>query len=184
MDTTTWKEFEANEITHSAAHHLQAIDEAGRDYGGWARVSDIARKLSVTRGSVSINLRSLTARGLVEQGEHHLVRLTPKGAQIVKAIHAKNAILRTFFREVLHADEERAEIDSCKIEHLVSNATARQLLRFLHFFLSSDPTAHDALREFHQFEDKCSSPATCPVCSAAAQAAGNEREAVCLVNQL
>src|SRR5580692_10661683 len=35
----TWKEFEANELTHSAAHHLLAIYEVGLKYGGWARVS-------------------------------------------------------------------------------------------------------------------------------------------------
>src|SRR5262245_19471352 len=48
----TWKEFDANELTHSAAHHLVAIYEVGLPYGGWARVSDIARQLDITRGSV------------------------------------------------------------------------------------------------------------------------------------
>ena len=55
----TWKEFEANELTHSAAHHLLAIYDVGLAYGGWARVSDIARQLDITRGSVSINLREI-----------------------------------------------------------------------------------------------------------------------------
>jgi hypothetical protein len=61
----TWKEFEANELTHSAAHHLLAIHEVGAAYGGWARVSDIARRLNITRGSVSINLRTLKKHGWV-----------------------------------------------------------------------------------------------------------------------
>jgi hypothetical protein len=30
----TWKEFEANELTHSAAHHLLAINDVGAPYGG------------------------------------------------------------------------------------------------------------------------------------------------------
>src|SRR5436190_1570850 len=54
----TWKEFDANEVTHSVVHHLMTIHELGQQYGGWARVSDIARHLSITRGSVSINLRT------------------------------------------------------------------------------------------------------------------------------
>ncbi|HXA81060.1 MAG TPA: MarR family transcriptional regulator, partial [Opitutaceae bacterium] len=82
----TWKEFEANELTHSAAHHLLAIYEVGLEYGGWARVSDIARELSITRGSVSINLRALKKRGWVETDEHHMVKLSPKGQKAAQAV--------------------------------------------------------------------------------------------------
>src|SRR5216683_229186 len=79
----TWKEFEANELTHSAAHHLMAIDELGAEYGGWARVSDIAKELGITRGSVSINLRALKKRGYVTTDEHRMVKLSHKGLEIV-----------------------------------------------------------------------------------------------------
>ena len=69
----TWKEFEANELTHSAAHHLLAIYEVGLEYGGWARVSDIARELSITRGSVSINGEALAeGDGAAISGEQKL----------------------------------------------------------------------------------------------------------------
>ena len=71
----TWKAFEANELTHSAAHHLLAIHDVGLAYGGWARVSDIARRLDITRGSVSVNLRPLKKRGWIETDEHHMVKL-------------------------------------------------------------------------------------------------------------
>src|SRR5437867_3259599 len=167
-DTAVWKEFEANEISHSAAHHLTAIHEAGRNYGGWARVSDIARHLKITRGSVSINLRGLTSRGLVEQGEHHLVKLTSKGFRIVRALHAKKAILHVFFRDILQRSDAEAEVDSCKIEHLVSNDTAQELLRFLHFFFSEHPAASEAMKRFQEFKDQCPDPQTCPVCMDAA----------------
>ena len=130
----TWKEFEANELTHSAAHHLQAIQDLGQQYGGWARVSDIARQLAITRGSVSINLRTLKKKGLVESDEHHMVRLTAAGEQIVQAVTAKKAALKEFLHEVLRVAEEQAEIDSCKIEHLVSEETRAQLVAFLEFW--------------------------------------------------
>ena len=54
----TWKEFDHNEISHSAAHHLMAVDDLIRKFG-YARVSDVARMLNITRGSVSITLKSL-----------------------------------------------------------------------------------------------------------------------------
>ena len=133
----TWKEFDANELTHSASHHLHAIHEVGRRYGGWARVSDIARELNITRGSVSINLRALKKRGLVMQDEHHMVKLSPVGEQIVGAVAAKRVALKALLHEVLRIDEAQAEIDSCKIEHLVSDATREHLAAFLKFWRSS-----------------------------------------------
>src|SRR2546425_2603905 len=91
LSMEVWKEFEANELTHSAAHHLLAIHELGLEYGGWARVSDIARQLGITRGSVSINLRALKKRGLVATDEHRMVKLSPKGLKIAQGVMAKKA---------------------------------------------------------------------------------------------
>ena len=97
----TWKEFEANDLTHSAAHHLVAIHDVGLPYGGWARVSDIARQLNITRGSVSINLRALKKRGWVETDQHHLVKLTEPGLAVARSVMAKRMILKTFLSDVL-----------------------------------------------------------------------------------
>jgi Mn-dependent DtxR family transcriptional regulator len=133
----TWKEFDANELTHSASHHLHAIHEVGKRYGGWARVSDIARALNITRGSVSINLRALKKRGLVLQDEHHMVKLSPMGEQIVEAVAAKRVALKALLHEVLRLDATQAEIDSCKIEHLVSDATRERIVAFLEFWRAS-----------------------------------------------
>ncbi len=127
----TWKEFDANELTHSAAHHLLAIHELGGQYGGWARVSDIARQLGITRGSVSINLRGLKKRGLVDTDEHHMVKLSAEGEKYVAGLLAKKVAVQAFLREVLEVSDMQAEIDSCKIEHLVSEETLERLNEFL-----------------------------------------------------
>jgi DtxR family Mn-dependent transcriptional regulator len=169
-----WKEFDENEVTHSAAHHLMAVDQVGRNYGGWARVSDIARHLNITRGSVSINLRSLAARGLIEQDEHHMVRLTAQGQQIVQGIHANKAVLHAFMRDVLGLSDKQADVDSCKIEHLISNQTARQLARLIHFLHAQDA---DAVKKFKAFKDRCYDPKTCPICKTV-QAAGHNMDSV------
>lgn len=92
----TWKLFDDNALTHSAAHHLLAVRELGAQYGGWARVSDVARFLDITRGSVSISLRGLKERGLVLTGEHHLVRLSPQGEKVVESVSARRTALVAF----------------------------------------------------------------------------------------
>jgi Mn-dependent DtxR family transcriptional regulator len=148
--TETWKEFEANEVTHSVAHHLVAIHEVGREYGGWARVSDIARWLGITRGSVSINLRNIKARGLVTEDDHRQVKLSEEGLKIAQAIMAKKAAVKAFLRDVINVPEEQAEIDSCKVEHLISRSTAEHLLRFINFLTSDDPAAREALSQFRK----------------------------------
>lgn len=151
--TETWKEFEANEVTHSVAHHLVAIHEVGREYGGWARVSDIARWLGITRGSVSINLRNIKTRGLVIEDEHRQVKLSEEGLKITQAIMAKKAAVKAFLRDVINVPEEQAEIDSCKVEHLISHSTGENLLRFIKFLTSDDPAARQALNQFRKTEE-------------------------------
>lgn len=160
----TWKAFEANELTHSGAHHLLAIHEVGAPYGGWARVSDIARTLDITRGSVSINLRALKKRGWVDTGEHHLVKLSPKGLKAVQAVLAKRVLFKAFLTTVLAVGEEQAEIDSCKVEHLISHATGQGLARFMRFLTSGDKEAVAFLRRFRRFHEPCPSTRRCDTC--------------------
>ena len=160
----TWKEFEANELTHSAAHHLLAIHEVGAAYGGWARVSDIARQLNITRGSVSINLRTLKKRGWIETDEHRLVKLSPKGLRVVQSVIAKRVIVKTFLSEVLGIPESQAEIDSCKIEHLISHSTGQRLVQFLQFLTSGAPVSRQLLKQFRAFQGICPESRTCDLC--------------------
>lgn len=160
----TWKAFDANELTHSAAHHLLAIHEVGAAYGGWARVSDIARQLNITRGSVSINLRSLKTRGWVETDEHRLVKLSPAGLKIVQSIMAKRLIVKTFLHDVLGMPEADAEIDSCKIEHLISHTTGQRLVQFVRFLTSGAPASRQLLNQFRRARTACPDDHTCEVC--------------------
>jgi Mn-dependent DtxR family transcriptional regulator len=160
----TWKEFEANELTHSAAHHLLAIHDVGSKYGGWARVSDIARQLDITRGSVSINVRALKKRGWLKTGEHHMVTLSPKGLKAVQSIMAKRVVVKAFLTDVLGTPEPQAEIDSCKVEHLISHATGHGLIRLMRFLTSGDPVATELLARFRRFDQQCPESRTCEVC--------------------
>jgi DtxR family Mn-dependent transcriptional regulator len=160
----TWKEFDHNIITHSAAHHLMAIDDLFTRLG-YARVSDIARELGITRGSVSISLRTLKDSALVLQDENRHLRLSPRGQALVDAVKTKRALMKRLFAEVLGVPPGQAEIDACKLEHLVSNATARRLIAFFRF-LDSDPRGTRSFREAWQaYEAACNhEPAACPTC--------------------
>lgn len=158
----TWKEFDANVVSHSAAHHLMAIDDLiGRL--GYARVSDIARQLNITRGSVSISLQPLKKAGLIVQDENRHLRLSDQGQALVNAIKTKRQIIQRLFNELLGVGPQQAEIDACKLEHLVSNETTRRLMSFLRFLDSNPPAAGDFLAAWREFDSPGGGePSTCP----------------------
>jgi DtxR family Mn-dependent transcriptional regulator len=140
----TWKEFEQNIITHSAAHHLMAIDDLVSQLG-YARVSDIAKQLNITRGSVSISLKPMKEAGLVLQDENRHLRLSETGQRLVDAVKNKRGLVQRLLSELLGVAEEQAEIDACKLEHLISNETARRLVAFFRFVDSQSQAGGDFL---------------------------------------
>lgn len=160
----TWKEFDQNVITHSAAHHLMAIDDLVSRLG-YARVSDVARALSITRGSVSISLQPLKKAGLVIQDENRHMRLSAQGQALVAAIKTKRELVERLLAEVLGVSPLEAEIDACKIEHLLSNPTALRVLSFLRFVDSNRPLAEKFMDSWRSFDAACPhEPAKCPSC--------------------
>ncbi|MFN0057198.1 MAG: metal-dependent transcriptional regulator [Planctomycetota bacterium] len=147
----TWKEFDQNPVTHSAAHHLVTIEELLQRYG-YARVSDVARELQITRGSTSVTLKGLKQRGLVTEDDRRFLRLSDEGQRIARAVRAKKQVLKTLFIDLLGVNDEQAEVDTCKIEHLISNATAVRASRFLSFLQSGSSEVKTFLRALHSFK--------------------------------
>ena len=130
-----WKQFEENDITHSAAHHLLAIMEL-REKRGYARVTDVAKHLNITTGSASTNLKSLKGKGLIEEDDNKFLCLSKEGDGLAKAIVFRNELVKKFFEKVLKVTPEQAEVDACKIEHLVSAETTAKLQKFLKEYLN------------------------------------------------
>lgn len=138
--TDVWKQFEENNITHSAAHHLLAVMEL-RDKRGYARVTDVAKHLNITSGSASTNLKSLKAKGLLNEDDNRFLTLSPEGEALAKAVIARKKIFNQFLVDVLKVNAEQAEIDSCKTEHLISPETTRKLEKFLIEYLAHERKA-------------------------------------------
>lgn len=128
MESTVevWKEFGENEITHSAAHHLLAIQEL-IEKRGYARVTDVAKTLDITTGSASTNLKALKQKGLVAEDDNRFISLSKEGAQLANAILSRRRILEEFFSKVLGVSQHNAEVDACKTEHLLSAETTSKM---------------------------------------------------------
>jgi len=132
-----WKKFEETELTHSSVHHLMAVYHL-IEQNGYARAVDISRYLSLTRGSISITLNKLKGKDYLEEDHNKFYKLTKKGEDFVRAVIDKRYILKKFFIEVLGLPPETAEIDACKIEHLLSEETGEKLLSFMAKYLGEN----------------------------------------------
>lgn len=161
-----WRAFEDNEITHSGAHYLLAIAElAGLGQG--PRAADVARRLGVTRAAASLQLRTLQEHGLVELNEQQRLLLSPLGANLVARVASKREVLMFFLRELLGVREEVAELDACKVEHLLSEETGAALVRLIRFTHSEQPEAQVFLAEFRRTTAHCPPGARCELCTEA-----------------
>ena len=130
MPQDVWKQFEENNITHSAAHHLIAVQEL-RKQRGYARVTDVAKHLNITTGSASTNLKNLKNKGLITEDENRFLVLSEEGGRLAEAVKRRKILLNKLFVDVLSVDQSQAEIDACKTEHLISPETTKKLEDFL-----------------------------------------------------
>ena len=83
---------------------------------------DIARHLEFSKPSVSIALKKLKEKGLIEIDGDNLVTLTKEGLEIAENTYQKHlGITRVLIS--LGVDKKTAEKDACRIEHVISEET-------------------------------------------------------------
>jgi Mn-dependent DtxR family transcriptional regulator len=163
MSNAVWKEFDDNALTHSAAHYLMTIKQLREEFG-YARVTDVARRLNITRGSCSISLKPLKRRGLVVEDTNRFLQLSEQGQRLAETVEVNDKMLERLFRDVLGGDADQAEVDACKIEHLISLETSQRLAAFLQAW-DQNPEAVAALRRGQKADPACHHDAAqCEVC--------------------
>ena len=162
MSQEVWKSFEDNLLTHSAAHYLMTIRDLLESQGS-ARLTDIAKRLNITRGSCSISLKPLKKRGLVVEDANKFLNLSEEGRRLAEVVERNDELLEIFFREVLGMDREQAEVDACKIEHLLSLEASVRLCQFIETIRSGQKAAKDFLKLLQKKTVPCpTNQHTCP----------------------
>lgn len=149
--TVTWKAFENNRLTHSAAHYLMAIDDL-IEQRGYARLTDVAKKLDITPGSCSITLKKLKNKGLVEEDENKFLRLSKEGGNLVQIVKKNAELLMSLLVDIVGVSKKQAEVDACKMEHLLSMETSFKLACFLKF-MQKDSSEVRAFKESLQKQE-------------------------------
>ncbi len=136
-DSAYWREFEKNDLTHSAAHYLMAIDSLRQEFG-YARVTDVAVKLEVSRGAASMSIAQLKKRGWVSEDPNRFLLLAEEGHAMAKVVEHNYRLLSKFFEEILGSPKDIAFSDACKMEHLLSPETSQRLEKLIGLY-DADP---------------------------------------------
>ncbi len=153
MSNLVWKTFAAQELSHSVAHYLTTIHDLHKERG-YARVSDVARALDLTKGAVSIQLKHIKEKGFITEDDNRFLRLTDSGKAIARDVIENRALLIRFLTEVLGVAARQAEEDACKVEHLLSHETGNQILGLLGFLDSGAPEARAFAARFREFRER------------------------------
>jgi DtxR family transcriptional regulator, Mn-dependent transcriptional regulator len=136
-------------LSQSAQDYLEAmlvLDQGGRV----VRVSDVAAHLGVRLPSVVAMLKGLAVKGLVRHERYGLVELTEAGRAEARAVLARHKAIYRFLNGFLGVNEATAEIDACRIEHVLSPDTVKRLLKLVALLERDGATGKVCLYDFRR----------------------------------
>lgn len=102
-----------------------------KNKNGPVRSVDVARALSFSKPSVSRAIGILKDDGYVTVEDNGELRLTEAGLERAGAIYERHLCITKFLSEVLGVSHETAEMDACRIEHIVSQETFEKIREYM-----------------------------------------------------
>ena len=93
---------------------------------GMVRSVDVARHLEVSKPSVCHAVATLRDGGFLTMDEDYFLHLTDAGLEVAEQIYEKH---RFFTERLIEAgvDQETAERDACRMEHVISQESFERL---------------------------------------------------------
>ena len=105
--------------------------ESGEDYleailrlqeeNGFVRSVDVARKLNVSRPSVSRAMGLLQDGGYIEFALGNMNKLTPAGLTKANDVYSRHKLLTSFLMAITGLSAEQAEENACRMEHYIDS---------------------------------------------------------------
>lgn len=117
------------------------MHESGEDYietiyllkkkKGMVRSIDVATELGFSRPSVSRAVGILKDDGYITVEKDGELVLTELGLKKAKSVYERHTNLTKFLMITAGVDEETAENDACRIEHIISKETFKGIKKFV-----------------------------------------------------
>jgi len=117
-------------LREASENYLEAILKL-EDENRHVRSIDVAGELCVSRPSVNKAIGVLKKMGMVEQQPYGRISLTEEGRRQANEIMLRHVTLKKFLTFVLGVDDATADVDACKMEHVVSEQTMQNLTAYI-----------------------------------------------------
>ena len=117
-------------LTPSLEDYLEAVFVISRTKKT-VRVKDVAAHLGVTMPSVNNAMKTLESKGLIIHEKYEYIELTKSGATQASRVESRHRLLFTFLRDHLGVDEQTADDDACRMEHVMSAKTLEKMSEFI-----------------------------------------------------
>lgn len=117
-------------MTASLEDYLEAVFVLAEN-SGEVRLTDIAAMLNVSKPSANRAVNTLTQNGFLSHETYGAITLTPEGETYAASVLHRHKLLKHFLINTLGVNENTAEDDACKMEHVMSTETIEKLYNYL-----------------------------------------------------
>lgn len=119
------------DIHESGEDYIEAILMLRNECGGAPRSVDVAKKLGVSKPSVSRAMGILVERGYLLINDNGTLQLTDKGKDRAQEIYDRHLLLTRFLMKIADIGEEQAERNACKMEHDIDDDVKNGIRRWM-----------------------------------------------------
>ncbi len=116
-------------IKESAENYLETIYMLSKK-AKYVRSIDVANELGFSKASVSVAMKSFREEGYIVTDADGGITLTGKGLSIAERMCERHNVIASALI-ALGVSEETAYVDSCKIEHDISEESFEKIKGFL-----------------------------------------------------
>ena len=117
-------------IHESGENYLETILRL-QQQNGFVRAVDIAGALGYTKASISRAVRILKEQGYQRVERSGRLALTEAGKARAEGIYERHRCIARFLMRALDLDEETADSDACRIEHVLSEEAFARMRAYL-----------------------------------------------------
>jgi len=151
------------ELSSRLEDYLEAIYLISREKQ-FAHANQIADFLDIGKSSVSWALNQLSDKDLINYTPYEAITLTPKGKALGRRVARRHDEIKNFLTEVLAINENLAEENACRMEHVVDKEILQRMQQFMEFLEKCPRAGREWMKGFGFFCDQGKRRENCSQC--------------------
>lgn len=98
---------------------------------GHAHGVEIAKKMGVSKPSVTKAMKQLKSKGLINQEAYGSITLTDEGRELSEKIYRDHQLIALFIEHSLGLSADEAASNACRMEHVLSEKMLKAIRDYL-----------------------------------------------------